>query len=408
MKIKKSTTKIIIILAILAIVSFIIYNYNYKNSYNVYNISFESKPFMNEKTLIYGLLFMPRGKDNVPALVFLPGGGGTKESRAYIGEFIASQGYAVLVIDQRGIGQTGGKYLGLTGLMIALSACGTERDNATNRNPTTETQNYRPDTRNTTTPKTDSGTISNNNNIDAGQEDSGTNYIPQPDASTTETPDAGTPNRTNYSPIIEIGMTELVTSPGKDLHIKIFGTDQDGDTLEYKFECGDGRTTEWNEDNKIIHRYDRIGVYDLIAYARDRNGGETNTRLEVRVQDGETNNPPVVRLTCVTDTTDDLADCEINEEGIKVYTTGEYPLGRCWDFSGTYDPDGDNIVDWGYVLNADSNPLWAFGSLSRPKTCGGNGNAEIGRTYNSYGEALDSKEAHGVTTRFLTKIIENN
>src|SRR3989344_4092820 len=114
MKIKKSTTKIIIILTILAIVSFIIYNYNYKNSYNVYNISFESKPFMNEKTLIYGLLFMPRGKDNVPALVFLPGGGGTKESRAYIGEFIASQGYAVLVIDQRGIGQTGGKYLGLT------------------------------------------------------------------------------------------------------------------------------------------------------------------------------------------------------------------------------------------------------------------------------------------------------
>ncbi len=143
MKIKKSTTKIIIILTILAIASFFIYNYYFKDpyqfsgntlnyakyrgpakysmvlreentSYNVYNITFESKPFINEKTIIYGLLFMPKSKDNAPALAFFPGGGGTKESREYIGEFIANQGYAVLIMDQRGIGQTGGTYLGLT------------------------------------------------------------------------------------------------------------------------------------------------------------------------------------------------------------------------------------------------------------------------------------------------------
>ena len=293
-----------------------------------------------------------------------------------------------------------GKYLGLAGLVIALSACGSDT--------TQNTRNSKHDAR--YVPITDTGYNTKDSGKDAGAnyQDSGTNNIPQPDASTTQILDSGTPNTTNNIPTLETEITNLITSPEKDLHIIIFGTDQDGDTLEYKFECGDGRTTEWNETNEIIHRYGRVGVYNLIAYARDRNGGETNTRLEVRVQDGETNNPPVVRLKCVTDTTDDLADCEINEEGVKVYTTGEYPLGRCWDFSGTYDPDGDNIVDWGYVLNADSNPLWAFGSLSRPKTCGGNGNAEIGRTYNSYGEALDSKEAHGVTTRFLTKIIENN
>src|SRR3989344_5669084 len=291
-----------------------------------------------------------------------------------------------------------GKYLGLTGLMIALSACGTERDNATNRNPTTETQNYRPDTRNTTTPKTDSGTISNNNNIDAGQEDSGTNYIPQPDASTTETPDAGTPNRTNYSPIIEIGMTELVTSPGKDLHIKIFGTDQDGDTLEYKFECGDGRTTEWNETNEIIHRYDRIGVYDLIAYARDRNGGETNTTLEVRVQDGETNNPPVVRLKCVTDTTDDLADCEINEEGIKVYQMRIWEEG-CQDFSESYDPDNDEITEVRFYPNVTDRPeSYGYNNAEAPlKIC-----PIYNRTgnFNVFVAMLDNKSSEGRTSTF--------
>ena len=308
------------------------------------------------------------------------------------------------------------KYLGLTGLVTALSVCGTEKNNKTTTNlPNNTPQNYKPDTGNTTsphnittTPETDSGTISNNNNIiDAGQEDSGTEYIPQPDASTTETPDAGTNETTNYAPTIEIGITELITSPRKNLHIKIFGTDQDGDTLEYKFEYGDGTTTEWNENNEITHQYERTGIYDLIAYARDNNGGETNTRLEIKVQDGETNNPPVARLKCTTDTTDDLADCEINEEGIKVYTTGEYPLGRCWDFTETYDPDGDEIVEYDYIMNADSNPKWAFGSLSSPKPCGGNGNAEIGRTYNSYGKVWDSKEAYGVTTRFLTRIVNN-
>ena len=142
-KIKKSALVALAIIVVLATASFLIYNYQFKDpyqfsgntlnyakyrgpvkyspvlkeeniSYKIYNISFESKPFINEKTIIYGLLFMPKGKNNVPALVFLPGGGGTKESRAYIGRFIAEQGYAVLIIDQRGVGQTGGTYLGLT------------------------------------------------------------------------------------------------------------------------------------------------------------------------------------------------------------------------------------------------------------------------------------------------------
>ena len=80
-------------------------------TYNVYNISFMSRDFLNYKTKIYGLLFLPKGKQNVPGVVLLPGGGVKKESEAKVAKVIANEGYAVLTIDQRGIGQTGGIYL---------------------------------------------------------------------------------------------------------------------------------------------------------------------------------------------------------------------------------------------------------------------------------------------------------
>jgi len=301
------------------------------------------------------------------------------------------------------------KYLGLTGLVTALSVCGTEKNNKTTTNlPNNTPQNYKPDTGNTTsphnittTPETDSGTISNNNNIiDAGQEDSGTEYIPQPDASTTETPDAGTNETTNYAPTIEIGITELITSPRKNIHIKIFGTDQDGDTLEYKFEYGDGTTTEWNENNEITHQYERTGIYDLIAYARDNNGGETNTRLEIKVQNGETNNPPIVRLKCVTDTTDDLADCEINEEGIKVYQMRIWEEG-CQDFSESYDPDNDEITEVRFYPNVTERPdRYGTGNFN---TC-----AIYGRTgnFNANLSLVDNKRSEGRTSNFKVEVSE--
>ena len=303
------------------------------------------------------------------------------------------------------------KYLGLTGLVTALNACGTEKNNTTTTNlPNNTPQNYKPDTGNTTsphnittTPKTDSGTTPNNNNhIDAGQEDSGTEYIPQPDASTTETPDAG--NTTNYSPTLEMGMTELITSPRKNLHIKIFGTDQDRDTLEYKFEYGDGTTTEWNENNEITHQYERTGIYDLIAYARDNNGGETNTRLEIKVQDGETNNPPVARLKCTTDTTDDLADCHVNEDGIKIYTMRVWEEG-CIDLSESYDPDNDAITECRFYPNVTERPdRYVYNNAEVPlKSC-----PLYNRTgnFNVFVAILDNKSSEGRTSTFKAEVSE--
>ncbi|MDO8517451.1 MAG: alpha/beta hydrolase [Nanoarchaeota archaeon] len=85
--------------------------YEKNESYNIYKISFYSRDFLNQKTRIYGLFYMPINKTNVPGMIFLPAGAGTKESRDEISSFIAKQGYGVLTIDQRGIGETGGTYL---------------------------------------------------------------------------------------------------------------------------------------------------------------------------------------------------------------------------------------------------------------------------------------------------------
>lgn len=84
----------------------------------VYNIRFKSRNFMNYETVIYGLLFKPKlasesSNSDVPGLVLLPGGAVTKESEGILAEKIVKLGYAVLTIDQRGVGQTGGYYLGL-------------------------------------------------------------------------------------------------------------------------------------------------------------------------------------------------------------------------------------------------------------------------------------------------------
>ncbi|MEK6926638.1 MAG: alpha/beta fold hydrolase [Nanoarchaeota archaeon] len=83
-----------------------------KDSINIYRINFESRNFLEYKTTIYSLLIVPKDKKDIPGLILLPGGSVTKESEAILGEKIANLGYAVLTLDQRGVGETGGYYLG--------------------------------------------------------------------------------------------------------------------------------------------------------------------------------------------------------------------------------------------------------------------------------------------------------
>ena len=87
---------------------------NFSNkTFDRYSLSFKSRSFLDYETRIYGILLMPKSTKKVPAVILLPGGGTAKESmlgRAFI---MLDFGYAVLVLDQRGVGKTGGYYLDL-------------------------------------------------------------------------------------------------------------------------------------------------------------------------------------------------------------------------------------------------------------------------------------------------------
>src|SRR3989338_4766544 len=86
---------------------------NKTESMEVYLIKYKSRDFLSYPVTIYGLLFMPLGKKDAPGIVLLPGGGVKKEAESTLARELANRGYAVLTIDQRGIGETGSYYLGI-------------------------------------------------------------------------------------------------------------------------------------------------------------------------------------------------------------------------------------------------------------------------------------------------------
>lgn len=75
----------------------------------------ENSEFTMEKVIyksrskeIYGLLFLPKGREDVTGIIMLPGANGAKENHLNLGKKMAAAGYAFLTIDQRGIGETAG------------------------------------------------------------------------------------------------------------------------------------------------------------------------------------------------------------------------------------------------------------------------------------------------------------
>ncbi len=143
MKIKKRTLKIVCIFFVLIIAFLIIYltnknkeiykfednSFSYsknrgeleyslylksKNStFDIYYLNFKSRNFLDYEAKIYGLVLIPNGKSNFPGLILLPGGAVKKESELNLAVKIAEMGICVFTFDQRGIGETGGIYLGL-------------------------------------------------------------------------------------------------------------------------------------------------------------------------------------------------------------------------------------------------------------------------------------------------------
>ena len=81
-------------------------NYSQTENLTVSKVIYESR-----RGNIYGLLVLPKyAQDLMPGVVLLPGAGVSKESELKLAEKIASLGAAVLTIDQRGVGETGGSF----------------------------------------------------------------------------------------------------------------------------------------------------------------------------------------------------------------------------------------------------------------------------------------------------------
>ena len=85
--------------------------FNRQNYDETQDLTISKVIFQSAKGNVYGLLVLPKSASELlPGIVLLPGAGVSKESELKLAEKIAELGAAVLVIDQRGTGETGGNF----------------------------------------------------------------------------------------------------------------------------------------------------------------------------------------------------------------------------------------------------------------------------------------------------------
>lgn len=72
------------------------------------NYSLEKIVYESQSEKIYAHLYVPVSNKPASALIYIPAAGATKEGLGNVAKEIASNGYAVLLIDMRGLGETKG------------------------------------------------------------------------------------------------------------------------------------------------------------------------------------------------------------------------------------------------------------------------------------------------------------
>lgn len=118
---------IVSICIIIAVILFVFF-YTKDNKNIVGKVVEENENFSVSKVIfkgaegkdIYGLFFIPNKKE-YDAVIILPGAEGSKESRRFYGEMLIEMGYGALILDQRGIGETGGELLSFADDLYAFS-----------------------------------------------------------------------------------------------------------------------------------------------------------------------------------------------------------------------------------------------------------------------------------------------
>lgn len=87
----------------------------FKNgSIDVYLVQIETRQILDEHIKIFGYLLLPEilGKnEKLPGILTLPAGQATKDHHLPLALELAKKGNVVLTIDQRGVGDTGGRFL---------------------------------------------------------------------------------------------------------------------------------------------------------------------------------------------------------------------------------------------------------------------------------------------------------
>lgn len=112
----KYITKLVLVILIITSCS------KKSNSQNTGEVIIERKvSFVSDNVLLAGTIYLPENKKNLPALVLTHGAG--REGRhlktyQYQGEFFAKLGFATLVFDKRGVGESEGEYVEATDLNI--------------------------------------------------------------------------------------------------------------------------------------------------------------------------------------------------------------------------------------------------------------------------------------------------
>lgn len=114
---KRVIFSILLFLVVLVLIYFIFFSNKIKIQRQFLekdsNYSTEKLVFNSKGKEIYSLLFIPSREkealEKFPVVIVLPGAEGTKESRKNYGEIFSEIGYATLILDQRGIGETGGE-----------------------------------------------------------------------------------------------------------------------------------------------------------------------------------------------------------------------------------------------------------------------------------------------------------
>jgi pimeloyl-ACP methyl ester carboxylesterase len=77
-----------------------------QNNYQTSEVTFK-----NDTVILSGTLYLPNSKEKVPALLFMHGSGGERRfASAYMADFFARRGIAVLIYDKRGTGKSTGNW----------------------------------------------------------------------------------------------------------------------------------------------------------------------------------------------------------------------------------------------------------------------------------------------------------